>query len=148
MRKQQHRRTSAKRFLPWAIRLLVLFVAVSPAAAQDEVARVSATWQVVNYDLDVRMAQPDADRSFAATAKLSLKNVSSRPASTLTLRISSSAEVSAVTINGGAVEFTKSEEKVGTGALQRILLRVPPVPPAGSLAATVDYKLTVKDNSG
>src|SRR5215212_556145 len=76
---------------------------------QDE-ARVSATWQVVKYDISATLPASDSDRNLTAKAKLDIKNVSSRPASTLTLRISPNAEVSAVSVNGGTNEFTKRED--------------------------------------
>ena len=127
--------------------LATLFLYSLCAQAQDDT-RVSATWQVVKYDITATVPQSDTDRNLSARAKLDLKNVSPRPASTLTLRISPSAEVSSFSINGTATEFTKAEEKVGTGSLQRIVVRMPTVQPGGSLTAVVDYKLLVKDNSG
>lgn len=115
--------------------------------AQDDT-RVSATWQVTKYDINAILPQSDSDRKLSAKAKLDLKNVSSRPASTLTLRISSAAEVASVSVNGSPAEFTKGEEKVGVGSLQRIVVRVAAVQPGGVLSATVDYKINVKENSG
>lgn len=126
---------------------LSLLAVCSTVFGQDDT-RISATWQVVKYDITATLPQAETDRTVAAKAKLDLKNVSTRPASTLTLRISPSAEVSAVTINGSAADFTKGEEKIGTGSLQRIVIRVPAVQPGGSLTATADYKLNVKENSG
>ena len=127
--------------------LVFAFVAVLSGLAQDD-ARISATWQVAKYDITATLPQAETDRNLTAKAKLDLTNVSARPASTLTLRISSAAEVFAINVNGSQVEFTKSEEKVGTGALQRIVVRIPSVQPGGAVAAVVDYKLNVKDNSG
>src|SRR5689334_20330361 len=127
--------------------LAVLFLCSLGIFAQDDT-RVSATWQVVKYEITATLPQSDADRNLSARAKLDLKNVSSRAASTLTLRISPAAEISSLSINGTPTEFTKGEEKVGTSSLQRILVRMPTVQPGGSLAAVVDYKLLVKDNSG
>ena len=115
--------------------------------AQDDT-RLQATWQVAKYDLKATLPQTDTDRKLTVKAKLDLKNVSPRPASTLTLRISTSAEVTAVTANGATADFTKSEEKLGAGSLQKIVIRIPAVAAGGSLTATVDYALTVKDNSG
>ncbi|HEX6124340.1 MAG TPA: tetratricopeptide repeat protein [Pyrinomonadaceae bacterium] len=115
--------------------------------AQDDT-RISATWQVQKYDITATLPQTEADRSLTAKARLDLKNVSTRPASTLTLRISPLAAISAVAVNGAAAEFTKGEEKIGTGALQRISIKVPSVAAGGALTATVDYKLSTKDNSG
>jgi hypothetical protein len=109
--------------------LATLFLYSLCAQAQDDT-RVSATWQVVKYDITATVPQSDTDRNLSARAKLDLKNVSPRPASTLTLRISPSAEVSSFSINGTATEFTKAEEKVGTGSLQRIVVRMPTVNPA------------------
>ena len=71
----------------------LLFVALSSSFAQDDT-RVSATWQVAKYDLKAALPQGETDRKLTVKAKLDLKNVSARPASTLTLRISPSAEVS------------------------------------------------------
>jgi tetratricopeptide (TPR) repeat protein len=127
--------------------IVLLLFCFSLVFAQDDT-RVQATWQVAKYDLKATLPQTDADRKLVVKAKLDLKNVSPRPASTLTLRISTSAEVTAVTANGATADFTKSEEKLGTGSLQKIAIRIPSVATGGSLMATVDYALTIKDNSG
>jgi tetratricopeptide (TPR) repeat protein len=130
-----------------ALIVFLIFADVSSIDAQDDT-RPTATWQVVKYDIAATLPQADTDRNLTSKAKLDLKNVSSRPATTLTLRINQAAVVSTVTVNGTAVDFTKSEEKIGTGSLQRIALRVPPVQPEGSLSATIDYKIPVAENSG
>ncbi len=131
--------------LAFAVFYLCVFTAV--VFPQDDT-RLSATWQVVKYDITVTLPQVETDRSLTAKAKLDLKNISSRPAATITLRISPSADVSGVTVNGSVATFTKGEEKLGTGSLQRIVVRVPSIQPGGAVEATVDYKLNVKDNSG
>ena len=123
---------------------LLLFVC---AIAQDDT-RISATWKVVKYDINATLPQTENDRNLTSRAKLDLQNVSSRPASTLTLRISPAAVISAVAVNGSPADFTKGEEKLGTGTLQRVAIRVPTVQPGGNLSATVDYKLAVADNTG
>lgn len=125
----------------------LLFPFVFAIHAQDDT-RISATWQVQKYDISATLPQSDADRNLTVKAKLDIKNVSSRPPSTLTLRISPDATVSAVAINGANVDFSKGEEKIGAGSLQRIVIRIPPVQPNGTIAATVDYKLNIKENSG
>ncbi|MGE3467538.1 MAG: hypothetical protein AB7J13_11460 [Pyrinomonadaceae bacterium] len=123
-------------------------LAIFQHGVSAQAARTSATWNVQKYDLDVSLPQ-DKGRAVTVKAVLSLKNVSSRPATTLTLRIAQSAEVSAVKINDATVDFAKSEEKVNVGlSLQRIAMRFSPVGPGTSLTATVDYKISVKDNSG
>lgn len=132
------------RFIISALCLITLAVAVFAQADT----RVSATWQVQKYDISATLPTADADRNLTAKAKLDLKNVSSGPASSLTLRISPSATVTSITVNGTTADFTKAEEKIGAGSLQRVAVRIPSVAPAGTISAVVDYKLAVKDNSG
>jgi len=125
-----------------------LSIFIYSASAQDE-ARISSTWQVQKYDITATLPQNETDRNLLLKAKIDLTNVSGRPAATLTLRISTAAEISSLIINGSPVEFTKGEEKVNAAvSLQRVAIRVPSVQPNGSLSAVVDYKLTVKENSG
>ena len=132
-----------KAFVAFTLLLLAL-----SGTAQDDT-RPSATWQVQKYDINATLPQAEADRNLAVKAKLDLKNISARPASSLTLRIASAAEVSSVNVNGSQIDFTKAEEKVNAAtSLQRIVLRIPSVPPNGTLSATVDYKFNVKENSG
>ena len=125
--------------------LLMLFV---PAFFAQDDNRIAATWQVQRYDITGTLPQSDADRNLTAKARLEVRNVSSRPASSLTLRISPSAEITAVSVNGSNVDFTKAEEKIATGSLQRFAIRMPAVQPGGTVSAVVDYKLNVKENSG
>jgi hypothetical protein len=126
---------------------ILLFLAFINIYSQDDT-RPTATWQVQKYDITATLPSSLADRSLVGKAKVDVKNVSARPASTLTLRISPNAEISTVAVNGTTADFTKAEEKVGTGSLQRIVVRVPSVQPGNTLSATLDYKLNVKDNSG
>jgi tetratricopeptide (TPR) repeat protein len=126
---------------------ICLILGIMSVYAQDD-SRASATWQVQRYDISAELPQ-SAGRDLTVKALLTLKNVSSSPATSLTLRISPSAAISAVTINGNAADFVKREEKLaGGGTLQRASIRVPSVAPGATLTAGVDYKLTVKENSG
>lgn len=130
--------------------LLVLFTCSLAhfGAAQDD-ARATATWQVDKYDITATLPSVDSDRNLIARAILTIKNVSSSPASTLSLRISPNATVSSVTINGTTTDFTKREDPIGNlGTLQRIAIRISPVAPGATMTAAVDYKLNVKENSG
>src|SRR5690349_2579941 len=87
--------------------------------SQDDT-RATATWQVQKYDIVVTMPTAETDRSITSKANLTVKNISSAPATTLTLRISPNAEITSVALGGAAAEVTKREEKVGaTGSLQR-----------------------------
>jgi hypothetical protein len=108
----------------------------------------NATWQVTKYDLNVTLPQAERDRAVTIRAIVTARNISGAPASSLTLRISPNADVSAVSVAAASIAPTKGEEKTASGAtLQRLALRIPAVAPAAEVTATVDYKLTVKDNS-
>lgn len=115
--------------------------------AQDE-NRITATWQVQKYDIAATLPQTETDRNLTVKAVLSLKNVSSRPASTVTLRISPNAEVSGAKVNDATTDFTKGEEKIGNATLQKIVVRVPSISSGANVSVAVDYKLNVKENSG
>jgi len=127
--------------------LLFTFAIPISLFAQDE-SRAAKTWNVQKYDLTTTLPQSETDRYLNIKAVLNLKNVGSSPASRLTLRISPNAEVSAVKVNDATADFTKGEEKIGAGILQRILLRTPSVQQNGILTVSVDYKLKVEENSG
>lgn len=115
--------------------------------AQDET-KVSKTWVVQKYDLAVTLPTAENDRNINVKANLDLKNAGTTPATRLTLRIAPNAEVSAARINGTTADFTKGEEKIGSGTLQRIILRLPSIAPNATTTVSVDYKLNVKENSG
>lgn len=125
----------------------LLFTFAFNTSAQDET-RIAKTWVVQKYDLSVTLPAAENERNINVKANFDVKNAGSSPINSLTLRISPSAEVSAVTINGTTADFTKGEEKIGGGTLQRIRLRTPSVAPNANLAVSVDYKLNVKENSG
>jgi tetratricopeptide (TPR) repeat protein len=130
--------------------IFITFVATVAlhVAAQDDT-RASATWQVQKYDIVANLPTSDSDRSLIAKATLTIKNISSSPASTLSLRISPGAEITAITINGATADFSKREEPIGAiGSLQRASIRIPAVAPGSTATAVVDYKLTLKDNTG
>lgn len=130
--------------------ILIFFTIVTAfldGRAQDET-RATATWQVQKYDLAANLPATEADRNLTVKAVLNLKNVSSRAASTVTLRISPSAEVSAVRVGEAAGDYTKGEEKIGSGVLRKIVVRIPATQPGGNVAVAVDYKLVVRENSG
>lgn len=125
-----------------------VFLFAGAVFAQDDT-RPSITWQVQKYDVSASLPQSDSDRKLTVKAKVDVKNVSARPASTLTLRIGAGAEITSVTVGGAAIEPSRSEEKVNaTTNLQRLVLRIPAVQPNGTVSATVDYKFAVKDNTG
>ena len=133
-------------------RILLLSVVCALALAgltmaQDVGRTATATWRVQKYDLDVTLPADNA-RSIAVKGTLDVKNVSGKPASTLTLRISTAAEVSVVKINGSVADFSKSEEKINAAvSLQRLVIRFASTAPDTTVSVNVDYKITLKDNS-
>lgn|GEM_PF-558055 len=131
----------------FALALIASLFAHTSVFSQDEI-RLSATWQVKNYDISVTFPQNETERSVSVRTTVSATNVSSRPASTMTLRISPNALISSVSIAGSTVEFAKREEKIGASTLQQIVVRMAPIQPGGSIEAAVEYKFQVKDNSG
>lgn len=130
--------------------LTVILAASHLAAAQDDIRAVQVqTWKVQKYDISATLPPTEADRSMTSKAQVTMRNVSGKIASSLTLRISQLAVISAVAIDGKTTDFTKGEEKYGSaGTLQRIAMRFPGIAPDGVLTVTVDYKMNVKDNSG
>src|SRR5512139_2002631 len=127
---------------------LILAFLYIPAFGQDAAVRVSATWQVVKYDISATLPAAETERNVTSRATLQLRNVSSGPASSLTLRISPNATVSTVRVNDTQVDFSKSQEKLGTSDLQIVRVRMPSVAAGGNTTATVEYKLNVPENSG
>jgi hypothetical protein len=123
----------------------LLFVCLIKAQTEN---RISKTWEVQKYDITATLPATETDRYLNVKAALNLRNASASAASSLTLRISPAAEVAGVSMNGATSDFTKGEEKVGTGTLQKILLRGVSVPPGGNLSVEVTYKLKVSENSG
>lgn len=107
----------------------------------------NATWRVQKYDLSVTLPQDERSRVVTARAILSIKNVSGAPAGTLTLRISTAAEVASIKINDAVVDFTKAEEKAGSFSLQRVGMKFGSLAPDAILTAAVEYKLNIKENS-
>lgn len=128
--------------------LLILFILLLAIAlrGQDAARTAAPTWQVDKYDIEITVPQ-DTSRAFAANSVLTIKNISGRPASTLTLRISPLADVSAVKINGASAEFSKNEEKVGATSLQRVIVRLPSVAADQVVSASVEYRLPLKENT-
>lgn len=118
------------------------------AFAQGEASRSSRTWEVGKYTIEASLPDSDSVRQVALKTQLALRNVSTGTAQGLTLRISPSAEVAAVFVNGVQTDFSKGEEKVGAGSLQRIIVRGLSVPPRGTVSVEVSYKLKVDENSG
>jgi hypothetical protein len=129
--------------------LLILAAILALASlmnAQDGGRTATATWQVQKYDIEATMPA-DGGRTVNVKALLSLKNISGRPATSVTLRISPAAEITSVRVNDAVTDFSKAEEKSAAVSLQRIGTRVASVAADGVAKVVVDYKITPKDNT-
>lgn len=127
----------------------IAFIVLALGAFAAEAQSAGAVWQVKSYDINVTLPPSDGPRTAAVRATLVVRNVSAAPAGTLTLRITPLADVTAVTLNGSVFDAAKGEEKLGSAApLQRLVIRPPAVQPGVSVTVSVDYKLSVKENSG
>src|SRR5436190_3455992 len=99
----------------------ILLLGLLVPAIKAQIPLAARTWQVQRYDLAVNLPQDEKARQISVQATLDLKNVSDAPAGGLTLRISPSADVSTVKVNGTSVDPTKSVEKISASStLQRI----------------------------
>lgn len=126
--------------------ILTVFVACS-FSAYGQTAANAATWRVQKYDISVALPH-DNSRVLAVKAILAVKNVSTAPASSLTLRLASFAEVTAARINELPVELPKNDKRVVSSTdTQTVVLRFQPVASGSTLTAAIDYKLAVKENS-
>lgn len=128
--------------------LSVLSLILAASALGQTPARAVTTWKVEKYDLNVTLPPDERSRSITAKAILTVKNISGSPASTITLRIAPTADVTAVQVNGATADFAKSEEKINAGSsLQRAAIRIGSIAPGSVVTVSVDYKVNVKDNS-
>ncbi|HYW71365.1 MAG TPA: tetratricopeptide repeat protein [Pyrinomonadaceae bacterium] len=132
--------------------LLVTAVAgwlvLSPSShAQDE---PRAAWAITNYDIAVPAI--GNERALSARAVITARNIGRGAGATLTVRINPTAEVKAVTVGGATATFQSRPETRGNsqrGASQRVTINLPSsVTPGQSVAATVDYRLPITENSG
>lgn len=124
----------------------IFLIAVSATGQTDN--RIAATWQVVSYDIAASLPSTESDRNLTAKATIRVRNVTERPATSLTLRINQNADITSAIINGSNIDAARSQERLGGATLQRIALRVPAVPAGGELTTVVDYKIPVADNTG
>jgi tetratricopeptide (TPR) repeat protein len=132
------------RFIYIVLFTCFLWIAVFPpnANAQDESRPV---WQVTNFDITVN--NPGAERALNARAIVSVLNVGRGSGSSLTLRLSAKAEIKSISVGGATASYRVTPET--RGGAQRVTIALPSaIAPNGTVAATVDYRLPVEENSG
>jgi len=122
--------------------VMLIFTGLFGASAQDEARPV---WQVTNFDITVN--NPGVERALNARAIVSVRNAGRGAGSSLTLRISAKAEIKSVNVGGATASYRLTPET--RGGAQRVTIALPgAVAPNGTVAATVDYRLPVEENSG
>lgn len=120
---------------------ILILAALPSVSAQDE----RPVWQVANFDITVN--NPGAERALDARAIVSVRNVGRGSGSSLTLRINAKAEIKSVSVGGATASYRVTPET--RGGAQRVTIALPSaVAPNGAVAATVDYRLPVEENSG
>src|SRR5207247_10867720 len=116
--------------IPGLVCLLSVFLLPIVISAQDE---PRAAWQATNFDITVNNL--GAERALNARAVITLRNVGRGAGSTLSLRISSKAEIKSVAI-GSATATYKSLPETRGGA-QRVTITLPTsMPPNETVTAT------------
>ncbi len=127
--------------------LLLCLLTVNTMTAPRSRAQDGATaaWQVTRFDITV--SAPLTDRALTARAVLKARNVGRGAGQTISLRLSTKAEVKSASINDGSATFRSAAESRGN--LQRVTVNIPtPVAPDSIVTVALDYRLPVAENSG
>jgi tetratricopeptide (TPR) repeat protein len=122
------------------------FAAAAPRASAQTEGRVA--WQVVRYDINASVTGAShADRALAARVTVNVTNVGGAAGRQLTARINPDAVVSAVSVAGGAAQFTTRVD--GQTKLMMVSVTLPAaVAPGGTASVLFDYRLPVAENTG
>lgn len=121
---------------------LLLTVATSRLTAQEP---AQAAWLVSNFDITANLDQ--AGRRATMQAVLTARNVGRGNGASLTVRLTTKAEVKSVTVNNAPANFRLSPEP--RGSLQRATITLPAsVAPDASAVVAIDYALPVAKNEG
>jgi tetratricopeptide (TPR) repeat protein len=133
-----------QRLLKFAF-VFTLLSGSTQARAQEE---ARAVWQVMRFDVTATLPAPAAaERSLAARAILSARNVGTGAGRSLTLRLNSEAEIKSATVGDAAAQYSaRAESRTG---LQQVSLTLPaPVAPGSVVNVALDYRLPVTANTG
>lgn len=127
--------------------LVLAFTTAAPARAQQPGPALPA-WQVTSFDVSVNAAGASGDaRAVAVRATINARNVGAAAGRTLTLRLNNAAKIESATVGGQAAAFNPGKD--AAAQLQTAQITLPaPVPVGGTVTATLDYRLTVAENSG
>ncbi|MDQ3134122.1 MAG: hypothetical protein M3Q76_04840, partial [Acidobacteriota bacterium] len=120
----------------------LLTVIVRP---QDE---PRAAWQVLRYEINATLPSATAaERTLAARAVLSLRNIGQGAGRTLTTRINPAVEVISVSVGEQPARFLMRDES--RTRLRTAIITLPAaIAPGQTMSAAIEYKLLVTENTG
>lgn len=122
--------------------LLSLLCVPATVCAQDE---ARAAWVVTRFDITA--SAPPTDRALNARALVKARNVGRGSGQTISLRLSTKAEIKAATVNDVSAIFRSTNESRGN--LQRVTINIPaPVAPNATVSVALDYRFPVAENDG
>jgi Tetratricopeptide repeat len=122
--------------------LLALLSMTVPVCAQDE---ARPAWVVTRFDITVSV--PPTERALNARALIKARNVGRGAGQTISLRLSTKAEVKTATVNDATATFRSTNE--ARGNLQRVTINIPtPVAANATVNVALDYRYPVAENDG
>ncbi|HEX8160576.1 MAG TPA: hypothetical protein VF538_01655 [Pyrinomonadaceae bacterium] len=134
-----------KKIFALALLLAALPLATTRAArAQDE---ARAAWQVTQFDITATLPAPGSERTLAARAVLTARNVGQGAGNSFTARVNAAAEIKSASANDAAARFVKRTE-TRTQLQQITVTLAAPVAPGGVVKVAFDYTLPLQNNSG
>ncbi|HZT60643.1 MAG TPA: hypothetical protein VFA21_18710, partial [Pyrinomonadaceae bacterium] len=137
-----------KKRLATLLLISISFIPLATPRAQQPAEGGTPAWQVLQYDITVNSVNADGpQRSFSARAVLNVRNVGTGAGRTLTVRLNPDAKVTSASVGGATAQVNLGRD--AKLKLQTAQLQLPSsVPPGGTVTATLDYQLTVGENSG
>ncbi len=118
--------------------ILLLFSLTHTTSAQTE---PTAAWQVTRFDITATLPASGADeRTLAARADLTARNVGQGIGRTFTVRLSPTAEIKSVNVGGATATFVKREDSRTQTQMAQISLPSS-FPPNATVNVIIDYNL-------
>jgi hypothetical protein len=126
----------------------ILLLAPCLVARAQQPAEGAPAWQVSTFDVSVNAATAyGAERTVAARATITARNVGSGAGRTLTVRLNPAAKIESASVGGESARFNVGKDT--RAQLQTAQLTLPAaIAPGGTVTATIEYRLPVAENSG
>lgn len=128
--------------------ILLTILLTGDALARQPQTEPRAAWQVLRYDITATVTGAGGgERSLTGRATISARNVGGGAGREMTVRLNPAAEVTNAKA-GDATASVRSRKDERANLLVATLTLPSSVPPGGTTAVTVEYRLPVADNSG